>query len=99
MAKKPHIPKSYKHPKPRSEQLIPNSKAIRNYWQYLKDGAKEGDYFATAALIILTREHTMALKDITDMAVLYRLFREESGKVDDEEEDDEGEGSEEEDED
>jgi len=29
----------------------------------------------------------MALKDITDMAVLYRLFREESGKVDDESDD------------
>lgn len=87
MANKPRLPKERVKQKPRTEQLIPNSKVLKSYWEYLKDGAREGDYFCTAALIILTREQQMAWKDLTDMAVLYRLFREESGKVDQEPDD------------
>lgn len=83
------IPKVNKKPKPRSEQLLPSQKAITGYWQALKDGAKEGDMFCTAALIILTREQQLAWKDISDMAILYRLFREESDKFGEDE--DEGE--------
>ena len=61
----------------KGEQIIPNETRIRQYWETLKDQAKEGDAFACAALIILTHEHKLTHTKLTDMALLCKMFQEQ----------------------
>jgi len=61
----------------KGEQIIPNETRLRQYWETLKDQAKEGDAFACAALIILTHEHKLTHTKLTDMALLCKMFQEQ----------------------
>jgi len=61
----------------KGEQIIPNETRLRQYWETLKDQAKEGDAFACAALIILTHEHKLTHTKLTDMALLCNMFQEQ----------------------
>ena len=77
LSNKPKLNDGKRKPGRKGEQIIPNETRLRQYWETLKDQAKEGDAFACAALIILTHEHKLTPTKLTDMALLCNMFQEQ----------------------
>jgi len=74
---RPKIKDGKGKPGRKGEQIIPNETRLRQYWETLKEHAKEGDPFSCAALIILTQEHKLVHSKLTDMALLCNMFQEQ----------------------
>jgi len=81
---RPKVNDGKRKPGRKGEQVIPNETRLRQYWETLKEHAKEGDPFSCAALIILTQEHKLVHTKLTDMALLCNMFQEQKyiGKKD-----------------
>jgi hypothetical protein len=74
---RPKVSDGKRKPGRKGEQIIPNETRLRQYWETLKEHAKEGDPFSCAALIILTQEHKLVHTKLTDMALLCNMFQEQ----------------------